>query len=112
MIRAECRTLDNMRMVEFDATAWFERADAETIALLAKRDWVAPWVADALENQPRFADVHELLQYARDRLQRESLEDPNWPAFECRVSDTDALAWLDQNRPEIAKSIRRRGRED
>jgi hypothetical protein len=106
MIRAECHTLDNKRMVEFDATPWFEDADAQTSALLARRDWIAPWVADALEGRPQFAQLRELLQYARDRLQRESMEDPTWSTFECRVNRLDALTWLERNRPEVAGKIK------
>jgi|SRR5256885_2416506 hypothetical protein len=106
MIRAECHTPDNHRMVQFDATPWFEEADAQTIVLRAGRDWVAPWVADALEGRPRYAQLRELLQYARDRLQTESLEDPTWSTFECRVNRFDALTWLDQNRREVAERIK------
>jgi hypothetical protein len=106
MIRAECHTLDNERMVEFDATPWFEEADAQSIVLLARRDWIAPWVADALEGRPHYGPVHELLEYARVRLQKESVEDPSWSTFECRVNGSDALTWLNRNRPEVVERIR------
>lgn len=107
MIRAECHTIDDKRMVQFDATPWFERADAQTIVLLAQRNWVAPWIADALEARPQYAELHDLLSYARERLQQESLEDPTWLNFECRVSNADALAWLTRHRPEVAGKIGR-----
>ena len=50
--------------------------------------------------------LRELLEYARDRLQAESMEDPTWPTFECRVNSLDALTWLDRNRPEVAERIK------
>jgi len=105
MIRAECHTVDDKYVVEFDATPWFEQADAESIVNLARRDWSAPWIADALESRADYAQLHELLQYARERLQRESIEDPTWLNFECRISDSDALAWLARNRPELVQRI-------
>jgi hypothetical protein len=105
MIRAECHTVDNKYVVEFDATPWFEQADAESIVNLAGRDWSAPWIADALEPRAEYAQLHELLQYARERLQRESIEDPTWLNFECRINDSDALAWLARNRPELVQRI-------
>lgn len=104
MIRAECRTADD-RVVEFDATPWFEQADAETIVLLARRGWRSPWVADALESQAGYGKLHSLLQYARELAERESEEDPSWSSFECLVTDADALAWLAQHRPDVAKRI-------
>jgi hypothetical protein len=105
MIEAECHTFDDKYVVQFDATPWFEEADAQSIILLAGRQWVAPWVADALERRPDYGELHELLQYARERLQAESVEDPTWSTFESRVNGADALNWLVQNRPEVAKKI-------
>jgi hypothetical protein len=105
MIRAECHTLDDKYVVQFDATPWFEQADAGSIILLAGRQWVAPWIADALERRPEYGQLHELLEYARQRLQMESIEDPTWSPFECRVNDRDAVTWLVRNRPEIAQKI-------
>ena len=107
MIRTECHSSDNQHVVEFDSTPWFKEADTHTIVLLAKRDWTAPWIADALERRPLYPELHELLQYARDKLQTESLEDPNWSTVHCRVNRSDALTWLKKNRPEIAERISR-----
>lgn len=39
------------------ATPWFEQADAQSIILLAGRQWVAPWVADALERRPDYSQL-------------------------------------------------------
>ena len=105
MIRTERHTVDDSRIVQFDATPWFEQADAQSIILLAGRNWTAPWIADALERRPDYAQLHELLEYARERLQQESVEDPTWSNFECRVNHGDAMDWLSHNRPEIARRI-------
>jgi hypothetical protein len=107
MIRAECHTVDDKRIVRFDATPWFEQADIDTILRLAEHNWTAPWVAAALEARPGYAELHDLLHYARGRLQQESLEDPTWLNFECHVNNVDALAWLARYRPEVVARIGR-----
>lgn len=105
MIHAACHTADEAMRVEFDATPWFAETDARFIVLLAERDWSAPWIADALEARPGYETLRELVRYARDRLDRESSEDPSWPTFECRVNGNEAIAWLEQNRPDLAAAI-------
>jgi hypothetical protein len=107
MIRAECHTADEAMQVEFDATPWFETADARTIVLLSRKNWSVPWVADGLEARPGYEALHELIRYARDRLEMETREDPSWATFECRVDGNGATAWLDRHRPDIAAEIRR-----
>ena len=106
MIRAECHTADDAMSVDFDATPWFREADADTIVLLARQGWSSPWVADALESRPGYERLRELVRYAADRLQKESREDPTWSTFECTVSRTEALAWLDEHRSDVAARIR------
>ncbi len=46
------------------------------------------------------------MQYATERLQKESLEDPTWSTFVCIVSGPEALAWLNAHRPTVAAKIR------
>lgn len=106
MIRAECHTVDNAITLEFDATPWFTKADAETIVLLAEQGWSSPWIADALQHRPGYERLRELVQHATDRLQQESREDPSWSNFECRVHGPEVLAWLDANRPDVAARLR------
>jgi hypothetical protein len=105
VIRATCHTADEARRVEFDASPWFAEADAASILLLAGQGWSAAWVADALEARPGYEELRELLRYARERLGPESREDPSWPTFECRVAGADAIAWLGQNRPDVAARL-------
>jgi hypothetical protein len=106
MVRAECHTADDAFTVEFDVTPWLEEMDAETVALFAQQGWSGPDPADALETRPGNEKLHELLRYARERLEKESREDPSWPTFTCRVDGAAALAWLEQNRPDVAGKVR------
>ena len=57
---------------------------------------------------PGYERLHELIDYATNRLAQESLEDPVFATFECAVSGSEALAWLDENRPDVAAAIRSR----
>lgn len=107
MIEAQCHTADEAMRVEFDATPWFEVADARLIILLAGKDWSVPWVADGLEARPGYEALHELIRYARERLEPETREDPSWATFECRVDGAAATAWLNRHRPDIAAQLRR-----
>ena len=92
--------------VTFDAAPWFSETDAESIIHLAQQGWSSPSIADALQHRPGYGRLRELIQYATERLQEESLEDPAWSTFECIVRAPDALAWLDAHRPEVAAKIR------
>ena len=112
MIRATCHTVDDALTVEFDATPWFEEADPVSIVHIAGQGWSSTWIADGLEKRPGYERLHELIDYATNRLGEESLEDPAWATFddpfECTVNGPEAMAWLDENRPEIAAAIRSR----
>jgi len=44
--------------------------------------------------------------YAASRLGTESIEDPMWETFGCSIARSEALAWLDKNRPDIAARLR------
>ena len=107
MIRAECHTADDAMTVEFDATPWLAGADADSIVLLSRRRWSGPEVAEALATRPGNEGLGELLRYARERLEKESTEDPSWPSFTCRVDGAAAVAWLERNRPEVARQVGR-----
>ena len=55
---------------------------------------------------PRLRAPHQLIDYATNRLGQESLEDPTFPTFECTVNGQEAMAWLNENRPDVAAAIR------
>jgi hypothetical protein len=107
MIRASCHTADNALALEFDATPWFREADPQSIQHLAAQGWSSVWIADALETQPGYEELHKLVEYAATRLREESLEDPTWAAFDCVVDPINAQQWLVENRPEIAAKLQR-----
>ena len=108
MIRATCHTVDDALTVEFDATPWFQEADPASIVQVARQGWSSPRIADALERRRSYERLHELIDYATNRLGQESLEDPAFATFECGVNGPEAMAWLDENRPEVAAAIRSR----
>jgi hypothetical protein len=110
VIRATCHTADDALTVEFDATPWFWEADPASVVHVAGEGWSSTWIADALERRPGYERLHELIDYARNRLGQESLEDPAFATFECTVNGPEAMAWLDANRLDVAATIRGRQR--
>jgi hypothetical protein len=109
-IRATCHTADNAVCLEFDATPWFSEADAPSIVDLAQRGWSGAAIAESLERQRGYERLHDLIAYAAQRLQPESLEDPTWNTFECLVDGPEVMAWLDKNRPDVVARIRSQSR--
>jgi hypothetical protein len=108
MIQANCHTADDSLTVEFNATPWFQKADPASIVHVAVHGWSSPWIADGLEKHPGYERLHELIDFATQRLGQESLEDPTFETYECTVNAREALAWLDENRPDVATAIRSR----
>ena len=108
MIHATCHTADDALTVEFDAAPWFQEADPASILHVAGQGWSSVWIADGLEARSGYERLHELIDYATNRLGRESLEDPAFATFECTVNGPEAMAWLDANRPDVAAAIRSR----
>ena len=62
-------------------------------------------IVHALETRPGYELLHSLIDYAANRLAVKSFEDPTWSAFECIVNGTDAMAWLDEDRPDVAAGV-------
>jgi hypothetical protein len=105
MIHATCHTADNIVCLEFDATPWFSEADDPSIIDLARSGWSSVAIAESLERRRGYERLHDLIKYAAERLQQESLEDLTWNTFECTVDGQDALAWLAKNRPDVMARI-------
>ena len=106
MVRAECHTADDAFTVEFDVTPWLEEMDAETVALLrsrAGRDRTRPM---RLRLAPGTRSCTSCSATLARGWRRSSREDPSWPTFTCRVDGAAALAWLEQNRPDVAGKVR------
>jgi hypothetical protein len=110
MIHATCHTADNVVCLEFDATPWFNEADAPSIVNLAKHEWSSAAVADSLERRQGYERLHDLIEYAAKRLQPDSLEDLSWNTFECIVDGPEAMAWLENTRPDVVARIRSQSR--
>ena len=106
VIQATCHTADDALTVEFDATPWFREADPESLLHVAAQGWSGEWIADALKKRPGYENLQKLIEYAMDRLGLESLEDPAFATFVCVVNGSDALPWLNANRPEVAAAVR------
>ena len=106
MLRATCHAVDDALAVEFDATPWFQEADPASIGHVAGQGWSSAWIADGLEKRPGYERLHELIDYARNRLGAESLEDLTFATFECTMSGPEAMARLDENRPDVAGALR------
>jgi hypothetical protein len=91
MIHATCHTADNIVCLEFNATPWFNEADAPSVVDLAKHEWSSAAVAESLERRRGYESLHDLIEYAAKRLQPESLEDLTWNTLS--VSSTDRRLW-------------------
>jgi hypothetical protein len=99
VIPTQCRTADNRMSITFDAIPWFSEADTGSIIQLAQQGW------SSLQHRPGYEHLRELIEYATERLEKESLEDPTWSAFECVVSGPEAMAWLYEHRPDTAAKV-------
>jgi hypothetical protein len=75
---------------------------------VAGQGWSSTWIADGLEKHPGYERLHELIDYATNRLGQESLEDPAFATFECVVDGPEAMAWLDANWPDAAAMVQAR----
>src|SRR3954467_13168341 len=74
-----------------------------SIVHVAGQGWSSAWIADGLNKRPGYERLHELIDYATNRLGAESLEDPAFATFECIVNGPEAMAWLDENRPDCGR---------
>jgi hypothetical protein len=83
----------------FDATEFFQQASLEDIVELAKIGWAGDYAADAVaeffSDRTNMEHVSDVLQYCRK----------NDIGFECHVSETDAMTWLQYNRPDVFQAV-------
>lgn len=86
----------------FDATEYFQNADALEIVALAQEQWGGDYEADKVaeyfdgENK----DVSRMFEHKGET------------GFECYVNSEQALAWLKANRPEVYEIIERNGDQE
>lgn len=96
MIRAEVHSDDFEHAVKFDATPWFEQADADDILQLAECGWGGDYPAD---------EVAQFLDGKAGYDGVTSLFTNKNGGFECHVHDADAFAWLASNRPDVFNKV-------
>ncbi len=101
-INAECHSDDRVREADFDATPWFRQASAESIAGLAACGWGGDYPADGVahfmaEHNEEVGKVFQYLDLVSDKKDA--------PGFECHVDETDAMAWLRENRRAVSMTL-------
>jgi len=98
MIRAEAHSDDFRHAVKFDATPWFEQAEADDIVALAESGWggdeAAHPIAQFFDGKTGYDGVADMFGYVGRGV-----------GFECNVHQSDAYAWLSQNRPHILREV-------
>ena len=106
MIRAEVHTDDYGAEAEFDATAFFEQADDDSLDALVRCGYRGDYPADAVaeffaSTNKGVATVFEYLHAAR---QARRIIGSDAIGFECSVDPEDAEAWLVANRPSVLQN--------
>lgn len=102
-IRAEVHSDDYRYQVEFDATKWFEQASDKEIMGLAQCGWGGDYAADAVAEyfEDTLEEIAQLMNYCCATTgSREPV------GFEVKVNCDDAIAWLEQHRPDVWAKLR------
>jgi hypothetical protein len=105
MVRAWCHTADNALGFEFDAEPWLREADVQSLLHLVRNGWSSERIVEGLEHRPGYEGLHQLIDYAQSRLGAETLEDPAWATFECKIDASEAAVWLAVSRPDVLPLI-------
>jgi hypothetical protein len=103
VIEAEAHSDDYNVQISFDATAWFEEADDESIIDLAECGWGGDYPAD------------EVAQYFEETFTKRLFTylsfSPTMPwsgdtvGFECNVQAEQALVWIASRRPHLLAQL-------
>jgi hypothetical protein len=99
------RTYSDDRIVDirFDAEWWFGNVGDQEIIDLAECGWGGDYPADAVAISMADHDTAVAEMFAHI----ERVSSPGKPVgFECHVDATEALTWLDDNKPELAARLR------
>lgn len=102
MIQGKCRSDDYNVEIEFDATAWFEQASEADIIKLAECQWGGDYPADAVSEFFSDQETSRIFDYVSNHPAKLS---NNAVGHETYVDSDQAVRWLEENRPEIAKAI-------
>jgi hypothetical protein len=101
-IPAECHSDDHAIETQFDAPPWFNQATDEQIIRLAACGWgfdypadeIAVFVGETNESVRHMFSYLELVRHKKDH-----------PGFECSINASAAMAWIVEQRPELARQI-------
>lgn len=103
-ITAQSYSDDRNVDVRYDAFDWFRQASAEDIYALAECGWGGDYPADAIAQF--FAEKLDGVAAIFAHIENVS-DTRNSVGHETHVDATEALTWLDANRPDVAEAIRR-----
>jgi hypothetical protein len=101
MIEAVCRTANGAAEVVFDATPWFEQADAEQIQNLVGHWGDRRGAALALWMMDRNTELLDLFRYVLWLRAGFDVE----MTFTCQVNGPQALAWMREHIPEWYRGL-------
>lgn len=101
MIHAEAYTDCRQFRVQFDATKWAEQASEKELLSLVECGFGGDYPADAVAQYMSTVDanVTKLFDFLEVVSRQPLTGDKN--GFECNVNESDFIAWLQKNRPEI-----------
>jgi hypothetical protein len=98
---------DNHIECDFDAVDWFEQATDEEILDVDRTAWSDSYPTDAVarycEDQPAVAKVFEYLEKHAERGEEAT--------YACWISQLDAMTWLWENRPYLARRLKLKNEE-
>jgi hypothetical protein len=96
-IGAEVHTDDHDIEINFDASPWFAQASDSEIVELANCGWGGDLPADAVaqESVKWYPEIEAILDHKGPHK--------DLSGFECHVDESDAIAWLEANRPRMVK---------
>jgi hypothetical protein len=99
-IQAEVHSDDFCMQTQFDSLPWFEQASDEEILELIACNWRGDYPADNVAHfiSSENTRVRNVLTYVET-----AYEVTGKIGFEVSVNDDDALVWLKQHRPHLAK---------
>lgn len=106
-IPARAQSADEVFETRFDATPYFKRADDQELMELFKDDFTGTAAAELAYS---FRDQDAGLGRIFDHVER--MHDGTSLGFVCEVEREPALAWIQANRPELARRIARRPEVD
>lgn len=98
MIQAMVMSDDQKVKDYFDATRWFEQADAQDIVQLSESGWGGDFPADEVANYFQEKETKRVFDYLEIVAEEEV-------GYECYVDTIDALQWLKTHRSHILEKL-------